>query len=55
MNSHDETNINDVENLSCHVDSTTLRPNSALSKDDEMKFVISINLSGIEGFIVHNT
>ena len=39
INSHNETNIDDVENLSCHVDSTTLRPNSALSK----------------GFIVHNT
>ena len=51
INSHNETNINDVENLSCHVYSTTLRPNSASFEDDEMKFVISSTRQELRGLL----
>jgi len=47
---HNETNTDDVENSSHHVDSTIVRLDSALLEDDEMKNVISSTQEYLRGF-----
>ena len=41
INCYIETKTDDIENFSHHVESTIVTLDSALLKDDEMKFVIS--------------
>lgn len=38
---YNENHIYDVEDLSYHIDSTIVRPDSALTNNDEIKLVIS--------------
>ena len=46
---HNETNTDDAENSSHHVDSTIVRTDSALLEDDEMKSVISSTQEYLRG------
>jgi len=51
LNCHNETSIDDVDNLSYHVDSSIARLDSALHEDDEMKFVILSSHEELRGLL----